>query len=138
MNDPIKARIQELVPDVMEVRFGCAFELVGYSRFQAELFKRFRTKYYVYDGQSKLLCEHGWLDFNDMYVAQKDKWIIAGSPITLAVVLRAMFVHTNEKGQHTIRDTEFTEVIWRWKWAKDNYDQQSDEAKAFIGILLGV
>jgi hypothetical protein len=138
MNDDIKAKIVELVPDVLEVKFGCTFELVGYSRFQAELFKRFGTKYFVYDGQSRLLCEHGSLEFNDMYLPHRDKWIIVGAPITLAVVLRAMFVHTNGKSEHAIRDTEFTEVMWRWKWANDNYDQQSDECKHFIGLLLGI
>lgn len=60
------------------------------------------------------------------------------TPITLAVVLRAMLAHTNEKGEHTINDKEFNEVVWHWKWAKDNYDQQSEECKQFIGQLLGV
>jgi hypothetical protein len=144
MSDPLKARIQELVPDVMEVQFGCGFELVGYSRFQAELFKRFRTKYYVYDGQSKLLCEHGSLNFDDMYLFNKDKWVIVGSPITLAVVLRAIKQNTIIYGdlpadmQLLNMQRKYGEVAGRWNLKADNYDQQSEECKQFIGSLLGI
>jgi hypothetical protein len=76
MTDPIKQRIQELVPEVMELAPDFAF----------------------------------------------------GSPITLAVVLRAI-----DKLRYVNWDTFRN----RWNLVKDNYDEQTQKTKEFIGSLLG-
>lgn len=94
--DPIKAKIQELCPDVMathECNCPSAEDIVGF-------------------------------------------------PITLAVVLRAIpkkgkTVKINDEGTFfTGVSDEMKSAVWDLK--HDNYDQQSEECKQFIGSLLNV
>ncbi len=107
--DPVKKRIQELVPDIKNA--PCGHKIMG-------------------DENGCPVAEH-------LY------------PITLAVVLRAI----EEATSHTEDLTFITstgifgslvggEAVWEkvieWNLEHDNYDQQSEETKKFIGNLLGV
>lgn len=94
--DPIKAKIQELCPEVMEKRY----------------------------------C-------------------VCNQTITLAVVLRAIslsLIRKMPKENKEIVVTSVGEFLWyntdnvlaEWNLEHDNYDQQSEECKLFIGNLLGV
>jgi hypothetical protein len=51
--------------------------------------------------------------------------------ITLAVVLRAI-------GDKKLRKDDAWEIVCLWNLEHDNFDQQSDECKQFIGSLLGI
>jgi hypothetical protein len=77
--------------------------------------------------------------------------VVVGSPITLAVVLRAMVAGMTQPGNWLVdAGGQFWEIIgessegdWtmkphkvRWQLASDTYDQQSEECKQFIGSLL--
>lgn len=70
-------------------------------------------------------------------------------PITLAVVLRAIGKTTKETSYFVDCDGNFHEwfapkgrldlrTVASWKLSLDNYDQQSEECKQFIGSLLDV
>jgi hypothetical protein len=141
--DPIKAKIQELCPDVMELRLGTELELVSVTKLHAQLRKKFGTSKYIYDGQSKLLCEHGWLDFSDMYLFHRSEWQINGSPITLAVVLRAI-KKTGKVGRIDTNNFYSDDAEWvmklviYWNLEKDSWDSQTKETQLFVGSLLGV
>lgn len=84
-----------------------------------------------------------------MFAANPAKWII-----TLAVVLRAIEKVMKPDWQinlgTTVRDRN-NKLVWtiqvthdsggrgaEWNLEHDNYDQQSEETRAFIGSLLGV
>ena len=95
MTDPIKAKIQELCPDVL-------------------------TK----SGGLKVSFEREW-------------------PITLAVVLRAIgkiipkfVIHVNKGSVFFPKQHIGSNLVWNLE--HDNYDQQSQECKQFIGSLLGI
>jgi hypothetical protein len=66
----------------------------------------------------------------------KEQLRIDGSPITLAVVLRTIkpFVTNTQHDNHALE--QLVDGIWNLE--HDNYDQQSEECKQFIGSLLGV
>jgi hypothetical protein len=140
MTDPIKAKIQELCPDVLELKFGCVLENAKGETLQ--LVPWLMT--YSVDPLPHVLAssENEFINF------QTTK--ILGSPITLAVVLRAianepadfrMWVDaTTFEIPHflmTKREWKEDEPILAWDLTKD-YDQQSEECKQFIGSLLGV
>lgn len=145
--DKIKEKIQSLCPDVMELKFGCAFE-------------DFTDRWVILsliDESFLTACLH---ESKTMYrtkdmINRSASIEILGSPITLAVVLRAIekykddlgvegegsFVGVMEGGAFIQQDAETSEVTFdgaQWNLEHDSYAQQSEECKQFIGSLLGV
>jgi hypothetical protein len=85
-SDPIKAKIQELCPDVMELKFGCEVKSEHLVvKHVGPVIRRDTNKDYPY-------FETMWGGFSlDGNGAPISPFIeILGSPITLAVVLRAI------------------------------------------------
>lgn len=94
MKDPIKAKIEELLPDLMELKYGAEMP--------------------VEDPRARELVRR--------------------KSITLAVVLRAIILDALP----TLKKDEVLETVARWNLVADNYDEQSEECRQFIGNLLGV
>lgn len=137
--DPIKARIQELCPDVMELKFGCKVKLLDYEKYP-NAWGIYAGKQFWKSGEhDRELVIHP-----DGKLYPMDKKIeILGSPITLAVVLRAIErakgitgYAVGQNGAFYFHGQELFKVP-RWNLEHD-YDQQSEECKQFIGSLLGV
>ena len=117
MTDPIKAKIQELCPDVMDTML---FE--GSKGWQ---FGHKTSQGYYWNGPYKTKDEAHLAAIADGKYSEKK--------ITLAVVLRAAVFQSYPpftRGGHIL------DVVERWNLFQDNYDQQSEECKQFIGSLL--
>ena len=161
-------RIQELVPSVMELEFGCKVILlntnedtykdergavcidVGEDVFDSypggEYHLQEEAKYGVY------FLNEPWGDCEqtlDSRTNNSCQFIVSkilGKPITLAVVLEAIreanvgFVFVTHCGMlHKkvgIEDKAHT-YLGIWNLSKDNFNDQSEETKTFIGGLLG-
>lgn len=152
MTDPIKSKIQELVPEVMKLKFGCEVRLLkDKSNFAHEMWKRFSANIWQYDdGKFRLVCGNGWADIN-LFQEFRDSWEILGSPITLAVVLLAIdkkrggwsigtdgrFITITEDGWAWAKESNSVLAV-TWNLEHDNFDDQTPECQAFIGDLLGV
>lgn len=147
MIDPVKAKIQELVPEIMELKEGCQV-MVGVNK------PLLHTIYGYDDGMWMAFLNQPFpksLEANNFYdckfVEGAEGIEILGSPITLAVLLRAIL---KEKPYSYFVDIRGNFWKWVnvneapietgaiWNLEHDNYDQQSDECKQFIGSLLGV
>ena len=131
-------KIQSLVPDVMKLEKGVEvfvnsnFGIQGYGNVQC-------VRTYTQELGSISLYGHNenGKDYNVIK--------ILGKPITLAVVLEAIreanvgFVFVTHSGtlhkKVGIEDTAHT-YLGIWNLSKDNFNDQSDETKAFIGGLL--
>jgi hypothetical protein len=83
------------------------------------------------------LCPDIMTSVSPTNAAADNGYEILGSPITLAVLLRAT---VKKKGslQSVIYDGDAEELLKSWNLAKDNYDDQTKETQEFIGSLLGV
>jgi hypothetical protein len=144
--DKTKARIQELCPDVLELKFGCEVKsehLV--EKHVGPVIRRDTNKDYPY-------FETMWGGFSlDGNGAPTSPFIeILGSPITLSVVLRAIEVVASRSVSNIQDGDEAAHEYYhnreRWLWSAvdmwnlslDNYDDQSQPTKDFIGNLLGV
>lgn len=129
MTDKIKQKIQELVPEVMELRLGCKIEYNDGIYFYHST--DYHGAYNLYGFQPNYIHAKA-------IVGSK----ILGSPLTLAVVLRAI----NGGQPFSAQDQAWCDDVLNllmhergaWNLAKDNYGEQSPETKAFIGQLLGV
>jgi len=126
-------RIQELVPDVMALEFGCEV-LYGSDFGGAEQKVTLGNPYAVKDG--KVFNPWNGDDTDDLLE-------ILGKPITLSVILLAIddesLVIKAKTGQFgtTTREGVFVGGLPRWNLSKDNFNDQSEETKTFIGGLLG-
>jgi hypothetical protein len=124
MTDPAKAKIQELCPDVME------YKNVGLTK------GRWKCECGATNGSIFTACQS----------CRMEKPKVCGD-ITLAVVLRAIEkLHPADwfavdtlgsiwKGGEKSGEEE---IVGRWNLTEDNYDDQAEETRAFIGSLLGV
>jgi hypothetical protein len=137
--DPVKQKIHELCPDVLELKFGCL--LLGEDGTTLH-FDPYIVTYSV-DPLPHVLArtENEFINFQTKEVL--------GSPITLAVVLRAI-LKTNPANRTKVTlesSGQFVETLYNgsfsekqlgptWNLSADNYDQQSEECKRFIGSLL--
>jgi len=128
-------RIQELVPSIMELEFGC--EVEEKPAFGSSM------RHDTFNGGKvfKIVCKDNsgnWLYLTDGGFGREkeDKILnwhtILGKPITLAVVLLAIEAKMNMKAGN--RGGELIEL---WNLTKDNFNDQSEETKTFIGGLLG-
>ena len=62
---------------------------------------------------------------------------VLGKPITLAVVLMAIRQSGNFWFGFKLREAQES-ILEDWNLSKDNFNDQSDETKKFIGGLLGI
>ena len=149
-------RIQELVPSVMELEFGCVIEKVFWYKSEAdkksgEIDWRQSSEYgkegvIIKDLRSEFLpmsidCGEQLefqIEHNDIVSFE-----ILGKPITLAIILLAIddesFVVESKTGQFGTTTPEGVYVVRHpcWNLSKDNFNDQSEETKTFIGGLLG-
>jgi len=127
-------RIQKLVPSVMDLDFGCEV-LYGSDFGSAEQKVILGNPYAVKDGKV----------FNPWNSDDTDDLLeILGKPITLSVLCLALenngtkvmlticsdgihIGHSDQKGYYT---------HCYWNLSKDNFNDQSEETKTFIGGLL--
>jgi hypothetical protein len=134
MDDPIKAKIQELCPDVMEF---------STPKFKWKSFlKKFPPAEFDYSEKHKdmleVITDIEWHAYQVGYnLAIKGK-----RPITLAVVLRA--IASSKKAINALggfmpedqKKMNITKIIAYWNLTKDNYDDQTEETKGLIGQLI--
>lgn len=131
--DPIKQRIIELVPEIMELKFGCQV-----------LFKDIVFNYVCRgkEGRSPTLMlitpdgERATVVIAEM---EKMKYEILGRPIQLADVLLALQSQTKwdvfvMKNGNIVAMGE-SSVRWN---LLETYDNQTQDVKNFIGRLLGI
>ena len=150
MNDPVKAKIIELVPDIMELAYGCLviykfFGDLGTFEAKCRYSHRVGNRHYVID-------ENDHVHFVYSKEVGKEELKVLGRPITLADVLRAMEKISDETrvwmgvlttGQifhnapHNDSNAFYQIIDCTWNLAT-HYDGQTQEVKDFIGKLLGV
>jgi len=136
-------RIQSLVPSVLALEFGCKV-LYGSDFGSAEQKVTLGNPYAVKDGK----VFNPWNgDDND------DLLEILGKPITLAVIMLAEKKINRDRGHIYIRSDgvffqwkgfaeggsgnhKVESTFIEWNLEKDNFNDQSDETKTFIGELL--
>lgn len=140
--DKVKQKIQSLIPEIMELKFGC--ELIVLK--DTKPYREWNTK--VID----FVCDVIYYDDTETLgkCLRKDIKEILGRTITLANVLRAIDVHsqTNDidvaKILYVLPDAPYQamivvgNIVNKWNLSDDNYDHQSQECKDLIGKLLGV
>jgi len=115
-------RIQELVPSVMALEFGCVLKNgTATSRVIKERF----------DGTVMINDWDGWQDKKMI----EENFEILGKPITLAVILLA--IEKKNKAMLELTVVEWGDILGFWNLSKDNFNDQSEETKTFIGGLLG-
>lgn len=143
--DPIKAKIQELCKDVMELKFGCVLQKHPDGGIQTTVTHLLGTgngsvsrventnKIAFYDDNIK----DGKIMRNSF---EAEWWTILGSPITLAVVLRAI---ETKYGDHILEfsgiktcSLQAARLVAIWNLEHDNFDDQSQPTKDFIGSLI--
>ena len=131
-------QIQKLVPSIMALEFGCVVETNIFPSYPCH----FRLCYKTWKSDI-LVCENNkegqaLLSMNDCE--------ILGKPITLATVLLAIGTteYANKVGCDANGDMvkietyeDRTRTRADWDLSKDNFNDQSEETKTFIGGLLG-
>jgi hypothetical protein len=150
MIDQTKRRIQELVPE-MKALPGYPYNPDA-ARAIVELEKLSQKTLWseTLEKSATLMIENYRQQQAADYIAHLEgRWL--GSPITLAVVLRA--IHKINAANKTLVNVECDGQFLKhwfnfstkksklgptWNLAKDNYDDQSEATKEFIGEMLGV
>jgi len=141
-------RIQELVPSVMELEFGCEvlcsdliqLDVDDYTEGIATILNEKEKILGYIANKTKFETEYRTFEYSKYRVIE-----ILGKPITLAVVLLAIGTteYANKVGcdatgemikMETYRDRIRTKADWNL--SKDNFNDQSEETKTFIGGLL--
>ena len=113
-------RIQKLVPSVMELEFGCRI-------------KHKKRGYGTLIDSTHLVFEN---EKESIYAPFIDgNCTILGKPITLTVVLRAIDESRNVWLGFELRNQQLI-LLEDWNLSKDNFNDQSEETKAFIGELI--
>jgi hypothetical protein len=136
MHDKVRTRIIELVPEIVELKFGCEVNREGPGR-----------EFYVGECGADIalvrLNQHGtWLPYN-VPRERLESFKILGRPITyedcVVAVKRHCGVPDKERADlmQTAAGASCLAIGNRWEWQKP-LDEQSDECIEFIGKLLGV
>jgi len=141
-------RIQELVPSVMALEFGCEVNF-DYDTENSDGSKEdcFDTIIGADDIMVRTLGGSYFHRFTAEYHSQEDNWSsqkkeILGKPITLAVVLLALDLrnrcdeNTDIKNQTCWCLKNTGQICMDWNLSKDNFNDQSEKTKAFISNLL--
>ena len=126
-------RIQELVPDVMKKEVGCILqkEIKG-KKVNGILLEN--TTGSFEDGGDILGVVYWFTGRKTAVRELVPACEILGKPITLVVVLLA--IEKKNKARLELTVTEWEDVLGFWNLSKDNFNDQSDETKEFIGGLL--
>ena len=151
-------RIQELVPSVMALEFGCEVIDLGHlfmgcsDPHTMTLLSYDNPAEYdePEDAVSSFLHYRGNPDVKipSQNLFDDKKYKILGKPITIATVLQAIEkVNTIEKENYCVIPNggichmgyvgRYYHQDTHWDLSKDNFNDQSEETKAFIGGLLG-
>lgn len=135
-HDPVKAKIVELVPEIVQLKFGCWV----------------KDK----DGEAMLMRDYkpckNTSGHTDMYEGKNERGNtvitffdeVIGRPITLADVLRAIqgtdrVIGIDYWGRFIGCDENLNNVRMFAEWnLTTDYDNQTQEVRTFIGKLLGV
>ena len=129
-------RIQELVQSVMALEFGC--------KVLNKDLNKVLTVTYLSSYNECIHCFYEW-ESDSTWIWKKyleNSFEILGKPITLAVILSAIddesLVIEAKTGQFGTTTAEGVYVGEHaiWNLSKDNFNDQSDETKTFIGELL--
>ena len=159
-------RIKELVPDVMKLEFGCELKLIHTSHKvrNAKVLAHmgggsFRVQERIDTSKNEEEYEKNY-GHCDIAYYEPNSFEIIGKPITLSVVLLALgkakidvgasvsfrndgeLAHIFPKGAslkpEPIKNTHISVDTRRalWNLKKDNFNDQSEETKTFIGELL--
>jgi len=138
-------RIQELVPSVMALEEGCRISVIadGYGSCNESSCDDYSAGIdevgVIVKGCNEIVFRDG-SNIDDIYVSSFQEGFnedyemmfeILGKPITIGVALMAIAVKMNMKPGN-----RGGELIDMWDLSKDNFNDQSDETKAFIGGLL--
>ena len=138
-------RIQELVPSIMELEFGCEVKILIYhtvnSRSSGTYWRKHRVIAIHHPSGDLILNRVG--RYGNKKISRSSQMQIIGKPITISIVLRAI----GESSQHFEYITfsnEYISMVYKksdkliqWNLSKDNFNDQSEETKTFIGVLLG-
>jgi len=146
-------RIQSLVPSVMALEFGCMIEKVFWYKSEADKKKGnidwLQSSEHGNDG---VIIKDLRSDFLPMSVDSGDQlefeiqhndivsFEILGKPITIAVILLALYKISDNNFyvsyEGNIVDGTDEDIYSNWNLSKDNFNDQSEETKTFIGGLL--
>ena len=147
-------RIQSLVPSVMALEFGCMIEKVFWYKSEADKKKGnidwLQSSEHGNDG---VIIKDLRSDFLPMSVDSGDQlefeiqhndivsFEIIGKPITIAVVLLAIDINSTDSRWKIIVGCNFMRIQFGesyalWNLSKDNFNDQSEETKTFIGELI--
>ena len=122
-------KIQELVPDIMKLEFGCEVMFKnGWGTNKYTITKE------LSDDKYKINTLDYGSNLEDMTYGY-DFTKILGKPITLAVVMLAIEENENDWFVYELRQNQIS-VIESWNLSKDDFNEQSEETKDFIGELL--
>ena len=135
-------RIQELVPSIMALEFGCEVNF-DYDTENSDGSKEdcFDTIIEADDIMVRTLGGSYFHRFTAEHYSQESSWSsqkkeILGKPITLAVVFMAVRQSQSVWLGFKLRETQVL-ILEDWNLSKDNFNDQSEETKSFIGGLLG-
>ena len=138
-HDETIKRIQELVPSVMALEFGCKIN-IGYDK--DVFFVKMDDKSIYWIDNYRDNCEEDTIELQHL------NFEILGKPITLAVVFQAIHAtmclrqqsYNKQESSKELVDyfATFEDDVYgpRWNLSKDNFNDQSEETKTFIGGLL--
>ena len=148
--------IQKLVPSVMELDFGCEVKLKYISRKvrNAKVLAHYGGgKYQVQERIDSSTNEEEYeKDYGHCEITyyEPDSFEILGKPITLGVVFQAIHASMISLNQDDYKKQESSHDLIDyfstpeggvygpcWNLSKDNFNDQSEETKTFIGGLLG-
>lgn len=161
MTDPIKARIIELIPEIMKQDAGCRSKMLPTEKGSTYMAKFGAKQIYTLNPEEQHWdCQRGWVDGTEMYKLSLDGDAeILGHSIQLHDVLRAIEVRSKEEPEKMpmfvnlgtsgafykfqydpsngdgilIRDDN--NINWN---LLESYDHQEQPVKDLIGTLLGV
>ena len=140
-------RIQELVPSVMELEFGCEVKILIYhtvnSRSSGTYWRKHRVIAIHHPSGDLILNRVG--RYGNKKISRSSQMQIIGKPITLAVVLMAIEKVNTIENYCVTSDGGICNMghvgrvyyqVASWNLSKDNFNDQSEETKEFIGKLL--
>ena len=138
-------RIQELVPSLMALEFGCEVRRkypsrkIRYAKVLAHIGGgNFQVQERIDSSTNEEEYEK---DYGHCEIThyEPDSFEVLGKPITLAVVLMAInqkYIESNNVWfVYDLRQTQLS-GIEKWNLSKDNFNDQSEDTKTFIGNLL--
>lgn len=138
--NPIRQKIQELVPEIMKLQYGCKVRLehpalpvteaiyLTFGEYTPENPEPMSTSFHtVYSNEYGLISN-----------LQEKALVILGSPVTLSVVLEAIKRANKWQSRYSSISHMFGDIAWWWDKNRDDLDRQEDKVVMIIGKLLEV